>query len=288
MDIEVDDIALKKGTILRGRFGINEVHYVGEQGITYTGYDSTRKKEVIIKEFMPYRIANRDMDHCCVLCRGESCRKKYEEYRRAFQKECTYTRMVKEITRPYPGCTAVYVDAFEENQTLYLVIEKAQGRSLDECVGVLGLQQKYRIIRNLMKTIRQIHKKKLLHCDIKPSNIIVRDDQTITLIDFGSAVRIGDNPHGAVYVSRGYSAPELYCKGTLGRFTDIYSLGAVIYYMLTGYQLPQAEDIDNLREIPRLSEFVKISGWKERAFMGMLDKDKKKRLRSVFLLYFTR
>ena len=288
MDIEVEDIALEAQTILHGRFQIREVHYIGEQGITYIGYDKIRKKDVIIKEFMPYRIANRDLDHRSVLCRGSSCKNKFEEFGKAFQKECEYTRMVQDIKKPYSGCTTVYVDDFTENDTWYLVIEKAKGRSLDACVGELPVSQKYRIIRDLLQIIRQIHKRKLLHCDIKPANIIVRPDGHITLIDFGSAARMGSRPHGAVYVSRGYSAPELYQRGKISRATDIYSVGAVIYNMLTGYQLPQAEDIEDIREIPRLSEFVEISGYKEKLFMRMLDKDKKKRLKSVFLLYFTR
>ena len=86
MDIEVEDIALEAQTILHGRFQIREVHYIGEQGITYIGYDKVRKKDVIIKEFMPYRIANRDLDHRSVLCRGSSCKNKFEEFGKAFQK----------------------------------------------------------------------------------------------------------------------------------------------------------------------------------------------------------
>ena len=78
MDIEVEDIALEAQTISHGRFQIREVHYIGEQGITYIGYDKVRKKDVIIKEFMPYLIANRYLDHRYVLCRGSSCKNKFE------------------------------------------------------------------------------------------------------------------------------------------------------------------------------------------------------------------
>ena len=86
MDIEVEDIALEAQTILHGRFQIREVHYIGEQGITYIGYDKVRNKDFIIKDFMPYRIANRDLDHRSVLCRGSSCKTNLKNLGKPFRK----------------------------------------------------------------------------------------------------------------------------------------------------------------------------------------------------------
>ena len=111
MDIEVEDIALEAQTILHGRFQIREVHYIGEQGITYIGYDKIRKKDVIIKEFMPYRIANRDLDHRSVLCRGSSCKNKFEEFGKAFQKECEYTPYQWTLGDSNPGPSGYEPDA---------------------------------------------------------------------------------------------------------------------------------------------------------------------------------
>lgn len=287
MDIVIEDIALEEETVLNNRFLIKSVHYIGEQGITYIGIDSLCQKEVIIKEFMPYRIANRDMDKKSLICRSGKYKKKYCDFKSVFRNECECTKKIKNINKPYEGCVTKYIDSFEENNTLYLVIEKVIGSPLDECIEKLNLEDKYTIIKFLIGIILEIHRNGIFHCDIKPSNIIVRPDMKISLIDFGTSCKRNGSQNNIQYVSRGFSAPELYTKEKISSSTDIYSLGAVIYYILTGFQLPQADDIDDTEEIPRISEFVEISEFKEKAFMKMLERDKRKRLRSVILLYLT-
>lgn len=284
MDIEANDLALPKNTILNGEFLIEEVYYLGEQGIVYFGENVSSGKEIVIKEFMPYRCANRDLDGKKVVCKSSITRQKLEFGRYAFEQECKSAQLLKNLKEPYEGCVLEYIDSFEENNTLYLVMSKIQGCNLDECMDELDVEEKWNIITDMIDIIEKIHEKGIVHCDIKPSNIIVRSDGKVSLIDFGNSRILNDRKEGLQFASRGYSAPELYEGTKVDVTTDIYSLGAMIYHMLTGYQLPKITDYDENEHIPSIGEFIDITKEKEDIIMMSLNRNKKKRPKSLILL----
>ena len=87
-----------------------------------------------------------------------------------------------------------------------------------------------------------------------------------------------------VFVSRGYSAPELYHGGKIDYRADIYSIGAVLYYVLTDSQLPEPDDYDEQEDIPPISEFIDIPPLLEKVILSTLNRNKEKRFKSIFLL----
>lgn len=284
MSVEVSDIALPENTILKYRYRVEEVHYLGHTGIVYFGVDLDDHSEVVIKEFMPYRIANRDMNGKDVICKSEGCRNSFNRARVAFEQECEYVYKLRDVKKPYPGCVIQYHDSFTENETTYLITDKIRGKSLQDYLEN-GVDFSVReTMKMLVDVVMQIHKKGIIHCDIKPSNIVVQEDGRIVLIDFGTACYKNKAEDEMLFASRGYSAPELYHGGKIDEKTDIYSIGAILYYMLTDSQLPAPDDMDDAEEVPALSEMISIPPLLEWVIMKSIQRNRSKRLGSLFLM----
>ena len=192
---------------------------------------------------------------------------------------------MKGLKKPYEGCVLEYLDSFTENGTQYLITKRIRGKSLQDYIEN-GEDYSVRLaMQQLVAIVRQIHKRGIIHCDIKPSNIILDDeDKHVTLIDFGSASFRDKKQNDMVFVSRGYSAPELYHGGKIDYRADIYSIGAVLYYVLTDSQLPEPDDYDEQEDIPPISEFIDIPPLLEKVILSTLNRNKEKRFKSIFLL----
>lgn len=276
----VEDIALKTGQILHEKYVLEEVYYVGHTSIVYLCRDMYENKKAVLKEYCPHRLANRDMDGNSVICRNE-CRKQYVQAYLAFKKEIEIVKKLKGLKKPYKDCVIQYVDSFCENETLYLVTELVEGKSLEE---YMNEGQNYSIrasMLSLVRIVEQIHRMGILHRDIKPANIIIQPDGRLTLIDFGSACYNAENENQIQFVSRGYSAPELYDGKKSTRQTDIYSIGALLYYILTDFQLPPMNELEEGENIPTISEFRKVPPKLEKAVMKAIEPEQSKRARSL-------
>ncbi len=284
MGIEVSDIALMPQVILHQSYQIQEIHYLGQLTIVYFGWDLQRNRQVVIKEFMPYSVANRDMDGKTVICRSRALSTRFQEAKDAFEEECKVLQKLKKLRKPYQGCVVQYLDSFEENGTRYLITERINGKSLQDYIENGEDFSVRDTMKNLVAIVRQVHKQGIIHCDIKPSNIILDESGRVTLVDFGSACYKRGRRSKLAFVSRGYSAPELYHDGKIDCKTDIYSIGAVLYYMLTDYQLPSPDDFDADEAITPISEFIEIPPALEKIIMRTLHRDQSKRLGSLLWL----
>ncbi|WP_229799771.1 serine/threonine protein kinase [Vogesella fluminis] len=140
------------------------------------------------------------------------------------------------------------VNFFRANNTVYMVMEYAEGRPLSKeltlAAGHLPEVRLRKLFAELIGGLREVHQQQLLHLDIKPANIYLRRNGSPVLLDFGAARqalrRPGQAP--AAMFTPGYAAPEQYdAKAKLGPWTDIYGLGASLYTMLGGGR-PQSAD----------------------------------------------
>jgi serine/threonine protein kinase len=129
---------------------------------------------------------------------------------------------------------------FKENGTAYIVMEYESGDPLKRWLArqpALDQQGLLKIIYPLMDGLEAVHKVNFLHRDIKPDNIYIRADGTPVLLDFGAARRVTGNQDMTNIVSPGFAPFEQYhSKGHQGPWTDVYSLGAVMYWMTTGHK----------------------------------------------------
>ncbi|MCS7265896.1 MAG: serine/threonine-protein kinase [Armatimonadetes bacterium] len=152
-------------------------------------------------------------------------------------------------TLRHPNLPQVF-DYFIEPKTgkQYLVMDYIAGDDLEDIVekrGPLDERNALRIMFQVFDAVDYLHRQNppVIHRDIKPSNIKVQPDGTSILVDFGIAKRYlpGRETMGAAAaVTPGYSPPEQYGQGITDQRSDIYALGATLYFALTGQVPPEA------------------------------------------------
>ncbi len=141
----------------------------------------------------------------------------------------------------HPALPQIY-DVLEASGELWLIMEFIAGRSLSELCAeekALGPARFYSIARQLSDALVYLHSRRppVLHLDIKPSNIMLRNDGTLVLIDFGAAIHAVSSETGSLlrFGTPGFAAPEQRDPGAdLDARADIYGFGAVLYYCLYG------------------------------------------------------
>ncbi|MCS6919505.1 MAG: serine/threonine protein kinase, partial [Fimbriimonadales bacterium] len=147
----------------------------------------------------------------------------------------------------HPNIVEVY-DAFEENNTAYMVMEFVRGKTLARLLqerGALAVDEALDYIQQVGAALQVVHQANLLHRDIKPDNIIVTDEGRAVLVDFGAARAFtkGATHRMTAMLTPGYAPLEQYGQqARFGVYTDIYALGATMYHLLTGKVPTQATD----------------------------------------------
>lgn len=127
------------------------------------------------------------------------------------------------------------IDVLEQDEYMWLIMEYIPGNRLDQSVSWgMARDQIWSVAIQLSQVLMYLHcrKEPIFHLDVKPSNILIRPDQTLVLIDFGAAIRGHPlDEKAGKYGTRGYAAPEQQQKdGVVDAKTDIYGAGAVLYY----------------------------------------------------------
>ncbi len=237
---------LQEGTSLyHGVYRIDKVLGQGGFGITYLATDVNLDMKVAIKEFFPENFCYRDTDTSHVNLGTASSHEFIERLKQKFLKEA---RNIAKLN--HPGIIRIHA-AFEENATAYYVMDYIDGCTLYDIVkrnGPLPESKALVYINKVGKALEYIHDRKMNHLDVKPANIMVRHiDDTPVLIDFGlskqydsSGMQTSTTLTG---LSHGYAPFEQYNEGGVSEFspqTDIYSLAATLYYLLTGVVPPPA------------------------------------------------
>ena len=240
---------LQTGTYLQGgRYRIEKVLGQGGFGITYSGIQTNLEAKVAIKEFFMKDLCNRDSDTSQVTVGSVGSRETVERFRQKFIKEA------RNIFRLKHRHIIPVIDVFEENGTAYYVMEHVGGGSLADKVrgGALPESVAVRYIRQVAAALDFVHSKRMMHLDVKPANILLSDDDKAVLIDFGLAKQYDDDGQQTsstpVGISHGYAPIEQYKRGGVSVFspaTDIYSLGATLFKLVTGITPPDASDVGN-------------------------------------------
>ncbi|MFO1326290.1 MAG: HAMP domain-containing protein [Rubrivivax sp.] len=231
-------LALSAGTTLH-EYRIERVLGQGGFGITYLATDLHLDASVAIKEYLPEEIAFRAHDRS-VSPHASHHRDRYHQGLENFLLEARTL-----ATFRHPNIVRV-ARFFEAHQTAYMVLEYERGRSLRKwwkAQGADGERLLLERLHRLLDGLAVVHAAGYLHRDIKPDNIQVRsDDGRFVLLDFGSAgqtVALADQD--AVVVTPGYAPLEQYGAGEQGPWTDLYALGATLYWVVAGRKPPDAE-----------------------------------------------
>ena len=237
---------LKTGHQLAGgRYKVERVLGQGGFGITYLAEQVSLGRKVAVKEFFMKELCNREGDTSHVTVPSIGSREMVDRFRDKFIKEARTLAKLRHrhIVR--------IIDVFEENGTAYYVMEYIGGGSLGDKVkgGALPESDALRYICQVASALDFVHGKHMMHLDVKPANILLNDDEAV-LIDFGLAKQYDDagtqTSTTPVGISHGYAPMEQYKRGGVGTFspaTDIYSLGATLYKLVTGLTPPDANDV---------------------------------------------
>jgi serine/threonine protein kinase len=212
----------------------------GGFSIVYLAHDAAGTP-VAIKEYMPHALALRSEGQVVPNLPTEH-RADFNHGLKLFFEE---GRMLTGLD--HPNVVRV-LNIFRANETAYLVMRLETGLTLREHIhrqrGHISEVSMRKMFSGVLDGLGEVHGHGLLHLDIKPANIWLREDGSPVLLDFGAArfaVDIGPPAPRAMYTP-GYAAPEQYHgKFTLGPWTDIYAVGACMYAALAG-SAPQAAD----------------------------------------------
>jgi serine/threonine protein kinase len=276
---------LPSSYLLQNRYRITRKIGQGGFGITYEAIDQELEKKVCIKELYIEGINQRSGEQVTLT---------------ETKKEFSWTYFIGNFKREaqkiaeFRHSNIVSVSSvFEANGTAYYVMEYVEGENLKEYLNRLGRpfteEEIKPIAAQIFDAVDTVHSKGLLHRDIKPDNFLINADNQIVLIDFGSSRENMDEKTVALLSSttilmltHGYSAPEMYSNLSVkGRYTDIYSLGATLYYLLCQKKPMPAND-RQFAKMPALHEVnPAISTQLSSAVMMAMEMKEEDRFQSV-------
>ena len=275
-DYEVSDEeqsdALPNGTALfHGQYSIESFLSCGGFGVTYLARDSLERR-VVIKECFPR-----------ASCRREGLqvvpqhRVKDEDFRAIVRLFVDEARNLAKLD--HPNIVGVH-QVFEDNGTAYMALDYIRGRELLEVIdeGLLtSAKDVRRLLDTLLDTVDFIHGRGILHRDISPDNILIRQDMSPVLIDFGAAradAMSRDRRTAILAVKDGYSPQEFYIGGSQqDPSSDLYSLAASFHHLLVGE--PPLPSSERLAEVaaklpdPQPSLIGRVNGFDDRFLSGI-------------------
>lgn len=229
-----DPTVLSSGSVLQGRYAVGRVIGKGGFGVTYLAYDIKHDEKIAVKEYYPYGIALRNPKSTIVSVSTEEAADIFKSGAEKFYDEA---RLVAAFNGN-PSIVSVY-DFFYENDTVYYTMEYLEGQTLKGLVeknGIITAAQAVYIAEKVSSALMTAHSANILHRDVSPDNIMICNDGKVKLLDFGAARQVVANASQSlsVILKQGFAPLEQYQKkGRQGPWTDIYSLGATLYFALT-------------------------------------------------------
>jgi hypothetical protein len=201
-------------TLRGGRYVVTKILGEGAQGSTFEAVDKVEGRLVAIKRF--------DV-------RGARAWKDVELAERE-------ARVLASLAHPR---LPAYIEHFEEGGRLYLVMQKIEGKSLGQRLKAgerLEEREVARLLHDAADALEYLHGRGVVHRDLKPGNVIQRDDGSFAFVDFGAVRdRIRVEGGSTVVGTFGYMAPEQF-QGRALPASDVYAIGATSIALLTGRQ----------------------------------------------------
>jgi len=233
-------------TLQGGKYRIEQVLGQGGFGITYLAVQTSDNRQVAIKELFLNGVNERV--GTVIQVSNSANDTLFEKQKEKFKKEA---KRIMSLDNEH--IVKVY-DLFEENNTVYYVMDYLEGESLASKMKREGHplteSEVMDILPQLLDALSEIHQYKIWHLDIKPANIMLVNN-SIVLIDFGASKQItpSEMTSTALYFTPGYAPAEQ--TGMLfkqfGPWTDLYAVGATIFNLLTG-KSPLEFDIEEFKE----------------------------------------
>lgn len=289
--------------ILGGKYLIGRVIGMGGFGITYIGWDFYQSRKVCIKEYFPRSVAVRVSEESLNSPQIRSSSsvqyslsvftQNTEQAQYAYAEGLkTYIEEAENLSKFYQMDGIVSVrDFFYGNNTAYIVMEYIDGIDMKHYAGIKGGRihpdELFSVLRDVLYALNEVHKVNMIHRDISPDNIMITKDYKAKLIDFGAARDYSLYKDGPILLKHGYAPLEQYGKnGRQGPWTDVYSICATIYYLLTGIRIQNAIERMEQDQLTLLQIMgVPVSEEQDLAIMKGLSLLPEKRYATIAQLY---
>ncbi len=274
------------GTVLAGRYLVGRVLGFGGFGVTYIGYDVILSRKVAIKEYLPGEFATRIPGQTRIsVYKGE----REEQFQNGLKKFTDEAKMLAKM-QIANGVVQIF-DSFTENETAYIVMEYLEGKTLGQYLEErekISLEEAKEILHPVILALKDVHQLGVMHRDIAPDNIFLTKDGNVKLLDFGAS-RFATTSYSkslSVIIKQGYAPVEQYrSRGEQGPWTDVYSLAATLYRMITGITPSDAMDRAEKEDLIKPSKLgVHISKSEENALMNALNIRAEDRTQNVEIL----
>ncbi len=233
---------LTPGTQLE-EYVIDEKLGGGGFSIVYLARHKESDEPVVIKEYMPRKLAYRGEDGHTIFTNDEKAAEQFAHGRRLFFQEANTLAALK-----HPNIVNV-INFFRANSTVYMVMEYQKGVNLQEYIkrhkGGLSEAFLYHVFLPLLDGLKLIHSKGLLHLDIKPGNVHLRAGGNPLLLDFGAVHEMQQSRQyqpGQVLTLGFCPIEQSMAGGYVGPWTDIYAIGATMRACIEGIAPPPAEE----------------------------------------------
>lgn len=216
---------LHENDILNQRYTIKQVLSISNHAIVYLALDATLGIEVVIKEYFPKELCTRDKEIMILNI------KEFQEGKDHFLLETRILMKLEqeEIVRCY--------NYFEENYTAYRVMEYVEGQTLKEYLkehGKVSIHKTKIIAGKIMDALIKIHSLGYVHLDITPENIMICKNDIIKLMGFSNIAQLNSKNINKKHKTQYQPSEQYHKKYVVHPNSDVYSLGATIYHMLTG------------------------------------------------------
>lgn len=223
---------LPQGTLV-GAYRIIKAIAKGGFSLIYLATDDDSGDEVVIKEYMPKKIARREANQCIVPISADYTENLHHGRKLFFQE----VKALASLVHP----NIVRVSAFLlANETAYLVMPNERGRNLGaylhERKGKLSTSFILEVFVPILDALALLHRRSMLHLDVKPGNIHLRHGNEPLLLDLGAVHPLSrGRSRGGQVITAGYSPVEQYFRaGQVGPWTDVYAVGASIRTCMEG------------------------------------------------------
>ncbi|MCI9417138.1 MAG: PASTA domain-containing protein [Eubacterium sp.] len=273
---------LEPGTLLGGKFLAGFPLGAGGFGNTYIGWDNLLFRKVAIKEFYPEQYCIRGQDGKAVTVSDERLQARFAKGLQQFLEEARRVAALHEVQ----GVVEIS-NFFEENGTGYIVMEYLEGMDIKTILKKSGEKKDYewsrRVVLAVLYTLKEVHRRGVIHRDIAPDNIFVTKEGIIKLIDFGAAKHASAETTTDIMLKTGYAPIEQYGRTMeQGPYTDLYAVAALFYRMLTGQKpIPANERMQKDGLIPPSQMGVSLPEQAELAIMVCLNIMPQYRLQSA-------
>ena len=278
---------LKVGTLLaNGKYRIDQYLASGGFGNTYVATDMAFDEKVAIKELFIKGVCGRTADSSEISVSLSENQRAFSAQQEKFRKEA---KRIRKLSNPH--IISVH-DLFDENGTYYYVMDFVEGESLSARLKrtkkPLSETELMLLVPQILDALECVHAESIWHLDLKPANIMVDAKGNVQLIDFGASKQLrnanGDSlsTSSAMAYTAGYAPSEQMEQNIdkFGPWTDLYSLGATMYNLLTMQQPPSPSDIDeDSRTALKLPKG--ISRKTERLIFWLMKPNRKMRPQSV-------